>query len=214
MGTKINRIDETPSDENTEGTNLPTITLPWIPGVSSKLRKAYKKAGYKVAFKSNPNLQAILTKKNKEKLPPNSHPGVYRIPCGCKQVPPYIGQTKLQISTRIEQHKGYVQKEQWDKSGAAQHARTCPVGPLFEETDTIKTIHNRFERTVRESLEIQKHRSGPKQGGINVDDGQYLKTTFWVPLMNEISKEEEERNRRRQRQVTSNKMTSNNEDNA
>ena len=30
-----------------------TISLAWIPGVSPKLSKAYRKAGYKVVFKSN-----------------------------------------------------------------------------------------------------------------------------------------------------------------
>ena len=37
-----------------------TISLPWIPGVSPKLSKAYRKAGYKVVFKSNKNLQTRI----------------------------------------------------------------------------------------------------------------------------------------------------------
>ena len=53
--------------------------------------------------------------------------------------------------------------------------------------------HNKFNRRVREALEIQKHRSGPKQGGTNFDDGQYLNNTFWVSLMDHISKEENDR---------------------
>ena len=54
-----------------------TVKLPWIPGISLKLRKAFRKAGYRVVFKSNANLQTILTARNKPKLPPNSFPGVY-----------------------------------------------------------------------------------------------------------------------------------------
>ena len=173
--------------------------------MSTNLKKVYKKAGYKVVFKSNRNLQAILTKKNKVQLPPNSQPGVYRITCGCTQVPPYIGQTKLKISTRIEQHEGYVHREQWKKSGAAQHARTCPVGPLFENAETLKMEHKKFDRIVREALEIQKHRSGPKQGGINIDDGRYLNNKFWVPMMDHVSKEENDK----RRMITSNTVTSN-----
>ena len=61
---------------------------------------------------------------------------------------------------------------------------------------TIKPIQNKFDRLVREALEIQRHESGPKQGGINLDNGQYLNTTFWVPLMATISKEEKEIRRR------------------
>ena len=204
VATKINRDNAPQSDEPTEETNLPTVTLPWIPGVSTKLKKVYRKAGYKVAFKSNRNIQAILTKKNKVQLPPNSYPGVYRITCGCPQ-PPYIGQTKIRICSRNVQHEDYVRKEQWKKSGAAQHSRVCPTGTQFKKTETIKMEHNRFDRIVREALEIQKHRSGPKQGGTNFDDGQYLNNTFWVPLMDHISKEEEDKRRR----MTSNTMTSN-----
>ena len=40
---------------------------------------------------------------------------------------------------------------------------------------------NRFERKVREVLEIQYHKCGPKKGGMNLDDGQYVTTKFWTP---------------------------------
>ena len=133
-----------------------------------------------------------MTKRNKSKLPPNSYPGVYGIECGCP-APPYVGQTKKQIASRFEEHKDYVEKEQWHKSGAAQHAQTCPAGTKFTNMYTIKPIQNKFDRLVREALEIQRHGSGPRQRGINLDDGQYLNNTFWVPLMRTISKEEKER---------------------
>ena len=201
VGKKIRTPDEDPTEQVDDGTALPTITLPWIPVVSPKLRKVFRKAGYKVSFKANPNLQAILTKKNKVKLPPNSQPGIYRIPCGCQKVNPYIGKTKLKTSTRIGQHEDYVRKGDWKRSGVSQHAQTCPVGPLFDEADTVKVIHGKFERSVRESLEIQKYRSSVRFGGMNVDDGGYLKTTFWVPFMDLIHKEQQEKERQR---VTSN----------
>ena len=204
MDQKINQ--ESNLNEDAEETISPTITLPWIPGVSTKLKKVFRKAGYKVAFKANSNLQTILTQKNKVKLPPNSKPGVYGIECGCTK-PPYIGQTKKQIASRFEEHKEYVEKEQWEKSGAAEHARICPNGTEFSKMYTIKPMTSKFDRCVREALEIQKHGSGPNQGGINQDNGQFLKTNFWVPLMTTITKEEKEKNQRQQRQMTSNRQT-------
>ena len=206
-------INPTPSEERTE---IPqTVTLPWIPGVSPKLKKAFRKAGYRVAFKANQNLKSILSKKNKVKLPPNSHPGIYKIPCACG-VAPYVGRTKLKTGTRINQHEGYVANENWEKSGAAEHARTCPLGPLFDEATTITVEHRKFERSVREALEIQRHRSAPRYKGINKDDGQYLKSTFWMPFMDLITKEEKDRDERRnRRQITEDaNMTSDGEDNA
>ena len=73
------------------------VKLPWIPGISPKLRKSFWKASYKAVFKSTSNLKTILTSKNKSSLPSNSHPGVYKISCKCGKK--YVGETKLKIST-------------------------------------------------------------------------------------------------------------------
>ena len=128
-----------------------TISLPWIPGVSPKLKKVYRKAGYKVAFKSNQNLKGILTSKNKTKLPKNSFPGVYKIPCSCDKTP-YRGETKKKISTRAAEHGKYIENGEWEKSGVAAHSSQCEGTIDFENTETVKVIHNRFDRKIRETL--------------------------------------------------------------
>ena len=76
-----------------------------------EVEKSINKAGYKIAFKSGANLQTILTGKNKTILPKNSQPGTYKIQCKCHRVPPYIGETKIQIRNRNKQHEDYVIKE-------------------------------------------------------------------------------------------------------
>ena len=75
----------------------------------------------------------------------------------------------------------------------AQHAKTCLAGPDFANATTLKTESRDFERSVRETLEIQRHRSAPKFDGMNRDEGQYVKTSFWMPFMDTITKEERER---------------------
>ena len=57
----------------------------------------------------------------------------------------------------------------------------------------LKTENRHFERSVRESLKIKQHRSAPKFGGMNQDDGHYMKTSFWMLFMDTIMKEERER---------------------
>ena len=52
-------------------------------------------------------------------------------------------------------------------------------------------MRNSFDRQVREAIEIQKNKSGPKEGGINLDEGNYVKSKFWIPMLREITKEEE-----------------------
>ena len=180
---KLGQSERNNNNNNTENNDREikqTITLPWIPTISPKLKKAYRKAGYKVVFKSSKNLQTILTSKNKSKLPKNSFPGVYEIPCGCG-ITPYRGETKMKISTRSTQHEESVRKEKWDNSAIALHSKHCNENISFEKTKTIKVIYNRFDRKVRESLEIQKNRCHQRDGGMNLDDGQYVNTKFWLP---------------------------------
>ena len=175
------QLQQTEATEESQG----MVSLPWIPGLSPKLRKAYKKAGYKVVFKSGKNLSTILTSKNKPQLPRNSHPGVYRIQCTKHPDNPYIGHTKKQIRSRISEHREYVRKSEWDKSGAAVHSKECD-GIKWEEARTITREKNRFEREVREALEIQRNRCGPKNGGMNVDLGKWVNNKFWLPFFTSL----------------------------
>ena len=97
-----------------------------LASLSPKLRKSFRNAGYKTVFKSGPNLKTLLTSKNKSRLPPNSHPGVYMIECKCGKR--YVGKTGLKISTRVGQHKKNVEDEKWDVSGITSHAKNCHKG--------------------------------------------------------------------------------------
>ena len=165
------------------------ITLPWIPKISPKLRSAYKKAGYEVAFKSGKSLGAILSSKNKTKLPKNSYPGVYQVPCSCG-VPAYRGETKKRVNTRLKEHETNVEKGESEKSGVAFHSKHCPGEIDFENAGTVAVVYNKFNRKVREALEIQKNDCHVSAGGINPDKGQYVTTTFWIPLLKYLKKAE------------------------
>ena len=91
-----NRDQQSESDEPTT-----SVTLPWL--LRLKLRKSFRKAGYKAVFKSNANLKTLLTCNNKGKLPDKSLPGVYLASCKCGKK--YVGETSL------------VCDEKWDLTG-------------------------------------------------------------------------------------------------
>ena len=164
-----------------------TITLPWIPKLSPKLKKNFKKAGYQVVFKSQSNLRNILTSKNKCSLPANSNPGVYKITCSCDNKP-YIGETKIQVRNRVKQHMDQVEKGNHKNSALAFHAMTCKEGINWDKAETIKIERNKFQRKVREALEIQKNRASKEEGGLNLDQGQYVNTKFWLPFFQYLEK--------------------------
>ena len=194
---KIKREGSLPTETTANETNdspMHTIRLPWIPKISPKLRSVYKKAGYKVAFKSGRNLGTILCARNKTKLPKNSYPGVYQIPCSCG-IPAYRGETKKRICTRIDEHMINVQKEEHEKSGVSLHSKDCRGVIMFEEAETVAVVYNKFNRKVRETLEIQKNDCHISNGGMNPDKGQYVTTTFWIPLLKYLREAEEGQNR-------------------
>ena len=144
--------------KNEENQNI--VVLPWVPGLSPKLRKTFRSAGYKTVFKSSTNLMNILTSRNKSKLPDLSQPGVYITSCGCGKK--YVGETSLKTSTRIEQHKKSINDEKWDLTGISDHAKNCKVGLEWKDTTILKIEGKKFDRKVREALEIQLQQTSPQ----------------------------------------------------
>ncbi|XP_065672204.1 uncharacterized protein LOC136090028 [Hydra vulgaris] len=111
--------NETLSNSN----NLPTISLSWIPIISPRLRRIFRKAGYRTVFKSNANLKTLLTSRNKSKLPRNSQPETYLTKCICPKV--YVGESKLQIRTRIQKHQKFLTEGKLNQSALALHKVNC-----------------------------------------------------------------------------------------
>ncbi|XP_065654882.1 uncharacterized protein LOC136081490 [Hydra vulgaris] len=173
-------LKTTKNNENVTST-YPTISLPWVPILSPKLRKVFRKTRYKTVFKSNLNLEAILTSRNKSKLQMNSHPGVYLIKCHCNKK--YIGETKMQLKTRMQQHKNSTIRNKTERSALATHMRHCSQQINWDSCRTLKVDAKKFDRKVREAFEIQYHQCAPQQNSINLDEGQYVSTKFWTPFM-------------------------------
>ncbi|XP_065678526.1 uncharacterized protein LOC136093442 [Hydra vulgaris] len=117
---------------------LVTFPIPWIPIISSRLRRILRKAGfwYRTVFKSNANLKKLLTSKNKSKLQRNSTPGTYLIKCKCSKV--YVGETKLQIRTRVQQHQKFLTEGKLNQSALALHKVNCNEDIEWNKVITLK----------------------------------------------------------------------------
>ena len=161
-------------------------SLPWIPGLSQKLKKVFKRANCQVSFKSPRNLESILTSKNKPKLPVNSQPGVYFVPTECKAG--YTGETKKKVSTRNTEHEKSVFEGDYENDAIAEHSQTCPCTIKWENTKTLAVEPIWFRRKVRESLEIRRLKTGPgNTKGLNRDNGDYVTTDTWIPLLDKVN---------------------------
>ena len=63
-------------------------------------------------------------------------------------------------STRVNQHKKNVEDEKWDLSGSngcsgRNHGRICKEGLKWDDVSLLTIEENRFDRKMREALEIQ-----------------------------------------------------------
>ena len=99
------------------------VSLPFVSTISKKLTTVFKKAGFTTMYKSGRNLCSILTSRNKQQLPPNSYPGVYRVPCKCDGR--YIGHTGMQTSTQFTQLEKAVFNGNYTDSALSEHTNTC-----------------------------------------------------------------------------------------
>ena len=162
------------------------ISLPYIPGLSQKLKKAFKQADCTVSFKSPRNLESILTCKNKPQLPKNSQPGVYFTSTGCGKG--YTGETKKQIKTRTIEHKKAVFKGDVAEDAFAEHKEHCNCTINWKDTKTLAIEPIWFKRKVRESLEVRRLKTGPNEpNGLNRDLGDYVTTEMWSSLLAKVN---------------------------
>ena len=91
------------------------------------------------------------------------------------------------MSTRIEEHKKSIEDENWDSSWISKHAQFCKLGYQWDKTDVLKLERKIFDRKVREALEIQYQNTSPRsEHGLNQDDGQYVMTKFWNPMLTHL----------------------------
>ena len=97
--------DEEPDDEESqkEEEKQPLAIIPYVSGVSERIRKACEKYNLKVVFKSGPTLHSLLTRV-KDPLPKEKLAGVvYQIACQCGKV--YVGETQRRLETRVKEHR-------------------------------------------------------------------------------------------------------------
>ena len=87
--------------EEAQGEGKPTLMmLPYVAGVSERIRKACRNYNIRVVFRSGPTFRSMLTKV-KDPLPIEKQANVvYEIPCTCGKV--YIGETKRRLGTRLQ----------------------------------------------------------------------------------------------------------------
>ena len=94
----------------------------------------------------------------------------------------------------MAEHRGYIRRGEWEKSGIAAHKENCPNGNVNLDNPTIlATINARSKRQAdmkldyMESFMIKLHQTGPGKG-FNEDEGRRVYTKQWDPLLIQLRK--------------------------
>jgi hypothetical protein len=160
-------------------------TTPYVPTVANQLRRVFAKANCHLFFKSGAKLQNVLCAKNKMRPPKTDKKGEYKLTCICWDDSVYVGETRVKVSSRLQQHKTAGEKGDADHSGVSLHTTTCP-GPIKWLQHKSKSTLQR-QLSIREALEILRQGAEPNKG-LNKDFGSYVKTKAWDPVFKKIGK--------------------------
>ena len=105
-----------------------------------------------------------------------------------KSLPHIFTLTRRHINTKLAE--GWEWGEKYEKKGTQQAFPTIQVLAKSDsagQTELLKTEERKFERKVREALEIQIQQTSPHSDqGLNQDDGQNVTTNFWKPMLAHI----------------------------
>ena len=87
IGASFSSVETTPREldqETEQGEGKPTLMmLPYVAGVSERIRKAYRSYNIRVVFRSGPNFRSMLTKVKDPLSIEKQANVVYEVPCSC-----------------------------------------------------------------------------------------------------------------------------------
>ena len=172
------------------------MILPSIPNLANPLRRIMKKSNTHIIFSSGSSLSNILCNKNKVELPPRQI--IYKAHCPSRPEKnnAYIGQSRRTLESRLEEHKGYIRRGEWAKSGLAAHKEQCDATINWEDVEILSKIKCKSKKQLpykldyMESLNIKLHKTGPGNG-FNEDEGRRFFTKQWDPLLADLRKKME-----------------------
>lgn len=145
-----------PQQQDTTEQRFINITLPYIPGMSDKIKRIGNKFNVRTIFKTENTLRSMLTKTKPLNEEQNSKNCIYSIPCECGKY--YIGETSRPLNVRIKEHQYLIKTFQIEKSKIAEHAWNNNHKILWNNTKTISKEPKSTRRKIKETAYILLNR--------------------------------------------------------
>jgi hypothetical protein len=134
-----------------------TVRLPYVKGVSEKLRRIYNDVGIRAACRCGERIKDAGNR-TKSKLGGRKNHVIYEIPCVCGAV--YIGQTERAVAKRYQEHGRELRlirvelegdgerdeqraEQRMRSSKLVEHCvRGCGLNPDWEKVRILQILHN------------------------------------------------------------------------
>ena len=171
-----------------------TVCLPYIRGVSERLKKVYNKYGVRAAFRCGSQVKE-LGNKTKSNLGQRKNNVIYQIPCICGHI--YIGQTERAVGLRHKEHEADLRLTRIDieedkdeeagkrikKSRLVEHCvNNCGLNPDWEYIKILGKDKGWTSRRLRESYHTMKR----QYEGLNtINDTDIQFDISWKGLLKE-----------------------------
>lgn len=160
-------------------------SLPYVPGLSEKLKRILQSNGLRVALKSNNTLGSFLNS-GKDLTSLGQQSGVYQIPCTCGSS--YVGRTNQSLEMRLLQHKDSISsalkqdsKSEDFTSALSEHIFNFPDHFILFENVSLISRDRGLKQNFRETLEIKKILF--KNIALNRDTGEYGLNSIYDNLL-------------------------------
>ena len=161
----------------TEKTRHPNrVSLPYVEGLSDKLRRIFITHGVSVSIKPENKLRSILVHPKDKSGKGDIAGSIYYIPCegggqSCQET--YVGETGRSLWTRFLEHK---RPSSVDKSEVAKHLHVDNKGHTvdFANTKILDRDQRWLHRGIKEAVYIRAHRPT-----LNASPGRYQLPTVW-----------------------------------
>jgi hypothetical protein len=138
-----------------------TISIPYLPGLSEKIKKLGYRKNIRIVFNSNTTLRQDLVHLKPKNINNCNKNCIYSIPCSCGQN--YIGETGRPLQIRINEHKNYVNNpRRYPNTKIVEHLMNKNLNEhiiKWDETIVIGREKKSKKRKVQEAIEITKNKS-------------------------------------------------------
>ncbi|KAI8477848.1 Cartilage matrix protein [Branchiostoma belcheri] len=153
--------------------------LPYIKGVTERLKRAYAKHNVSLFSKPGYTLRNALVSPKDPLLPSEKCGTVYKISCEmCGEV--YVGETERSLGERTDEHQKSVDRQD-GKSALSQHelkaGHRVTNGPILDIVKIIDQESRKSHRKIKEAVHIQLERAG-----MNRNEGWELPKSY-LPLL-------------------------------